>query len=274
MSVSVIICTYQAARELDLALCGILRQSLMPDEVLIADDGSDDETRQLIERWKQELPCKLVHCWHMDKGYRKARIVNEAVRCSTGDQLVFLDGDSFPHPHWVADHVRASAKGRILCGRRVKLGPDFSREITRERVLGGEYNRIKWPILISALKQDTKRLGLGFRVPQAIARLFHPASRRLMGVNYGLERESFYAVNGLDERWTSYGREDYDLELRLRRSGYNLYPLINRGIVFHVHHTERIRSEQVLAMVDELERSTVQRCEHGVALAGTFDPAS
>jgi len=272
VSVSVIICTYQAARELDLGLCGLSRQSVFPDEVLIADDGSDEQTRQLVERWQGELPCPLVHCWHIDKGYRKARIVNEAVRRSTGEQLIFLDGDSFPHPHWVADHVRAYADGRILCGRRVKLGPVLSEELTRERILGGEFDGIGAPLLASALRRDTKRLGLGVRIPQALVRLFHPRARRLMGVNYSLAREAFYAVNGLNEQWTVYGREDYDLELRLKRAGFEFYPLLNRGVVYHVHHTERVRSDKALALTAAQENADGVRCEVGVETELSFDP--
>ncbi len=272
MSVSVIICTYQAPRELDFALCGISRQSVLPDEVFVADDGSDEQTRQLVERWQGELPCKLVHCWHIDKGYRKARIVNEAVRQSTGDQLIFLDGDSFPHPHWVADHVRAYADGRILCGRRVKLGPVFSEELTRERILGGEFDGIGVSLLVSALRRDTKRLGLGIRIPQALVRLVHPRSRHLMGVNYSLGREAFYAVNGLNEQWTVYGREDYDIQLRLKRAGFEFYPLLNRGIVYHVYHDERVRSEEALALVAGQEASEEVRCLAGIESDSALDP--
>ena len=107
MKRSVIICTYQAPRELDFALCALARQSLMPDEVMVADDGSDEGTQAVVEEWRSRVPFRLDHCWQVDRGYRKARIVNEAVRRSTGEHLLFLDGDSFPHPHWVADHAAA-----------------------------------------------------------------------------------------------------------------------------------------------------------------------
>ena len=271
MSVSVIICTYQAPRELDFALCAISRQSVMPDEVLVADDGSDEETRLLVNSWMDELPCRLIHCWQADKGYRKARIVNEAVRRSTGSHLIFLDGDSFPHLHWVADHLRAHAEGRILCGRRVKLGLEFSGELTRDRILAGEFDRIGAALLTSALRGDTKRLSLGIRIPQLLVRLFHPSARRLMGVNFGLGRKEFYAVNGLNERWATYGREDYDLELRLRRAGYEFYPLLNRGIVYHIYHIERERSEEALALTAIQEASREIRCEFGVESELAFD---
>ena len=274
MKRSVIICTYQAPRELDFALCALARQSLMPDEVMVADDGSDEGTQAVVEEWRSRVPFRLDHCWHVDRGYRKARIVNEAVRRSTGEHLLFLDGDSFPHPHWVADHAAAYRPRRALCGRRVKLGPDLSCRVTRDDVASGKFDGVTGTLVKSALRGDTKRLGLGIRVPQVIARMFHPRPRRLMGVNFSLGREVFYSVNGLNERWTFYGREDYDLELRLRRSRIELYPLLNRGIVYHMHHIERTRSTEALELVAQMEQSNEARCELGVEDTALFDPAS
>ncbi len=271
MSSSVIICTYRAPRELDFALCGLSIQTQPPDEILIADDGSGSETRQLIERWRDQMDCPLIHCWQADRGYRKARIVNEAVRQSTGDQLVFLDGDSFPHRHWVADHMQARTLDRVLCGRRVKLGPQLSRGMNRRQVLAGEFQGIGTRLLLSALRGDTKRLGLGLRVPQGIARILHPRPRHLMGVNYSLPRGLFFKVNGYDQAWAFYGREDLDLELRLRRAGVTFYPLLNRAIVYHVDHPERERSNEALALMAEQREAQNVRCAEGLELDGVFD---
>ncbi len=272
MSVSVIICTYQSPRELDFALCGMSMQVVPPSEVLVADDGSGDETRDLIEYWQGELPFPLIHCWHVDKGFRKSRIVNEAVRRSSGDFLMFLDGDSFPHSHWVADFMSARSDRLVLCGRRVKLGPEFSERLTREQILTGKLNWLDPELLMSALRRDTQRLGLGIRVPKGLARLFHLRPRRLMGVNYGLPREAFFRVNGYDERWTFYGREDLDLELRLKRADYKFYPLLNRAIVYHVYHKERERSDDALELTAAQESADWVRCGLGVETGGTFDP--
>ena len=95
---SVIICTYNDARALDLILCALARQSRMPEEVIIADDGSGPETAAVIESWRPRLDTRLEHAWHIDNGFRKSRISNEAVRRATGEYLVFLDGDSISAP--------------------------------------------------------------------------------------------------------------------------------------------------------------------------------
>ena len=177
VNASVIVCTYNASRELDLVLCGLSRQTRPPDEVLIADDGSTDETAQLVASWQDAVSFPLVHVRHEDRGFRKARVSNEAVRRSKGDHLVFLDGDSIPHRKWMEDHIVAADDERILCGRRVKLGPRLTSGLTRGDVEQGRLEAFFGPVLKSALTGDTTRFSLGIRLPVFLARLFHPLDR-------------------------------------------------------------------------------------------------
>lgn len=272
---SVIVCTYRQARELDLALAALSRQSQAPHEVLVADDGSGDRTRDVVEHWRARCEFPIEHVWQVDNGYRKARIVNEAARRSTGEHLVFLDGDSFPHRHWVRDHM-ASADGRtVLCGRRVKLGPRISPSVTRDDIEAGRFDTVLSPMLLkSGLSGDTKRLPLGVRLPRPVARIFHPRPRKLMGVNFSLPREAFVYVNGYDETWTVYGHEDRDLELRLIRAGVPRSPVLNRAVVFHLHHEERPKSHRTRELIHAAERAEHVQCAIGYAQMEGFDPAT
>lgn len=272
MIVTTIITTYNSPRKLDLVLCGMTRQRRPPDEVLIADDGSSEETSDLIASWARELGTELKHVWQCDRGFRKIRIVNEAVRRARGDHLIFLDGDAVPHSLWVADHVRAADDNRILCGRRVKLGKEISKRIQREQVLRGDLESLTGPVPGSALAGDTKRFLLGIRLPVVLARGFHPRPRKLMGVNFSLPRRAYERVNGYDEDWAHYEREDRDLESRLLRSGYPFFPLLNRAIVYHLYHPMRPVSEETEARVRFEEASTRTRCEHGMHSSRKFDP--
>ena len=270
---SVVVCTYNQPRELDLALAAIHRQTCAPLKVLVADDGSGDETRAVVEEWHDRSHVPIHHVWQADKGYRKARIVNEAVRRAEGDHIIFLDGDSFPQRSWVADHL-ASADGKsVLCGRRVKLGPEFSPTVSRDDIEAGRFDSPIAPALLrSSLAGDTKRLGLAIRLPRRVARIFHPRPRRLMGVNFSLPLEVFAAVNGLNEDWVVYGHEDRDIEFRLIRAGIPRIALLNRAVVFHLHHDERERSAETRRLIAAAEASDATRCEHGYDLATEFDP--
>lgn len=264
MRVSVVVTTYNAPRQLDLVLCGLARQTRPPDEVLVADDGSTEETGRRVEGWRAELPA-LFHVRHEDRGYRKSRIVNLAVRRSTGEHLLFLDGDAIPHSRWVADHERAADGRRVLCGRRVKLGPRITAALDREAVRRGRLESLAGPVLRSALEGETKRVLLGLRLPPAVARLFHPRARKLMGVNFSLPRAAFLAVNGYDETWEIPWREDRDLEIRLRRAGHPFYPLLNRAVVYHLWHETRPFGPESQAINDAIEGRLDVRCAQGLA---------
>ncbi|MEL6712179.1 MAG: glycosyltransferase [Planctomycetota bacterium] len=272
---SVLVSTYRQPRELDLVLAALARQSRAPYEVLVCDDGSGERTRSVIDHWRERGDHPIEHVWQVDNGFRKARIMNEAVRRAKGDHLVFIDGDSFPHRNWVEDHV-ASADGRtVLCGRRVKLGPRLSPSVTRDDIEAGRFDTVFTPTLLkSGLEGDTKRLPLGLRLPRPVARILHPRPRKLMGVNFSMPRDAFVHVNGYDEAWEFHGGEDRDLELRLIRAGIPLMPVLNRAIVFHLHHEERPDPERARELLDYVERSDHVRCTVGYAQYERFDPAT
>ncbi|MCH7503806.1 MAG: glycosyltransferase [Proteobacteria bacterium] len=270
MKVSVVVCTYNAPELLDLVFYGMSRQSHSPDEMFVADDGSTDDTRRLIASWAERLSFPVDHVWHVDHGYRKTRIVNEAVRRSSGDHLIFLDGDTIPHSRWVEDHALAADGLRVLCGRRVRLGPEITSQITREWVLEGRLESLWGPVPRSWLRRDTKRFLLGIRLAAGLARMFHPRARKLMGVNFSLPKAVFEAVNGYDESYSRAWREDYDLDLRLQRAGYPYYALLNRAIVYHLDHPQREFSPEIEAIHGEHERASDVRC--AIGLDAPFDP--
>lgn len=272
MRTSVIIATYNAPAALDLVLHGLARQTTPPHEVLIADDGSTDATRQLIDLWRKRLAPPLRHIWQADHGFRKCRILNEAVRRASGEQIIFLDGDSIPHRKWIADHRRAFRARRVLCGRRVRLGPALSARLTAEDVDCGRLEKPLGMVLRSGLARDSKRVLLGVRLPPPLARLFHPGSRRLMGVNYSLPRAALLEVNGFNEQYNEFGLEDYDLEIRLRRAGWSLYPLLNRAVVYHLHHPMKSFTAAVRARFRALQATAEIRCALGLDQPGPFDP--
>ena len=264
MHSSVVVPTYSQARELGIALAALSRQSVTPGEVVVADDGSGAETEEVIARWAPRLGCPLVHVWHPDEGYRKARCVNRAVRRARGDRLIFIDGDSFPHRDWVADHLKSASEGLLLCGRRVKLGPEISPRITEQEILDGAFDRPLRRLFRTRLVRDVKRLNMGLRLPAGLAHAIHFRHKRILGVNFSVPRAAFEAVNGLHESWEFYGNEDHDLQLRLERAGFPSRPLINRAVVFHLWHEERVRDEESQALYRAAQEGGSTRCEPGL----------
>jgi glycosyltransferase involved in cell wall biosynthesis len=267
VSAAVIIPTYQDPKGLALCLEGLARQTVMPDEIAIADDGSGEETRTLVNHWQTRFPCSLHHAWHPDEGNRKAEICNKAVFVTTSEQLIFIDGDSIPHSSWVSDHLLAVRRGDVRCGRRVKLGPELTARVDAEMVSRGRLESLMGPVSWSALRGDTKRFLLGQRLPSALARALHRRPRKLMGVNFSVSREAFATVNGYDTEW-NHRRQDKDLGLRLSRAGFCFVPLLNRAVVYHLFHGESPASDLVEARVAAEQVSDRIRCKVGLDSCG------
>lgn len=263
ITTSVIVSTYNTPPFLNLCLAGLYRQRHMPTEILIADDGSGPETKTVIEKWKQKFPTSLSHIWHKDKGNRKVAINNKAVAHARSEYLIFLDGDVVPNPYWAIDHVKSQKSHRILCGRRVKLDQRISDTLTESDVISGKLDRFLGPVLYSAIFGKTKRVTLGVRLPIFLARCFHPRPRKLMGANFSLYRKDFEKVNGYDEEWNR--REDRFLELRLKRAGFEFYPLLNRAIGHHIYHDKKGPPEAIQQRVREEEKSDRIYCEKGLS---------
>ena len=245
ISTSVIITTYNKPKELELVLCGLSMQKIPPSEILIADDGSTQETADVIAKWKKICPSPMIHVWHKDEGFQKPLICDKAVEAASGDYLIFLDGDSVPHPYWLNDHLEAIQDNTVLCGRRVRLGPKISQKIDLNFIQTGKLHIFSKNIILSIFKKDIKRFTLGVRIPKFLARTLHPKERRLMGVNFSLHKELFQQVGGYQASASKFMkakqrcREDAQLEILLISKGVKRYPLINRAIVYHLYHPER-----------------------------------
>jgi glycosyltransferase involved in cell wall biosynthesis len=262
---SVVVTTYNKPEELTLVLCGLHMQKIKPIEVLIADDGSTKKTKKVIDEWSciSEIPIK--HIWHEDRGNRKLKICNKAVSESSGNYLIFLDGDSIPHHLWVNDHINAARPNTVLCGRRVRLGPEITKSVDLDYIRSRKIESVFGQNLISAIQKDTKRYFHGIRFPKLLARCFHITERRLMGVNFSLHKYLFEKVGGYvdinDKVITSKERrrEDARLEIELLKAGAKRYPLINQGIVYHLFHEERPPNKEVDEFILNNYKSALQQ---------------
>jgi len=114
LNASVIVTTYNKPKELELVLCGLNLQKQQPIEILIADDGSSSDTKNIIEKWSEKSKASIKHIWHEDKGNQKLVICNRAAKVSKGNYLIFLDGDSIPHNLWVHDHIKSAKRNTSL----------------------------------------------------------------------------------------------------------------------------------------------------------------
>jgi glycosyltransferase involved in cell wall biosynthesis len=259
--ISLIISTYEKPGALDQVLRGVQRQTEMPGEILVADDGSGTATRELIAQWQQKLPAPVRHVWQEDLGFRKTIILNKAIAAATGAYLVLLDGDCVPHHRFVADHARLAERNFWVQGRRCfvreKFAAEFSPGVT--------------PVFRWILTGRITGLAKAVRLPLPFVRR-NTGQRGIIGCNMGFWREDLLAVNGFDEEYTGWGGEDSDVGTRLYHLGRPRKFVYGHAVVYHLDHPMlgRAQAQASFQRLTETIRSKKIRCQRGVAqyLAG------
>lgn len=224
MKISLLITTYNSERYLELSMKSVLRQTRMPDEIIIADDGSKPATAELIERLRPQFSCPIVHVWHEDKGYRRSKILNKAFAVSKGDYLISIDGDIILDPHFIEDHEHFAKRGCFSVGSRVRLTEKNSAKVAAD----GNIERLRF------LHVSTDSPFNAMRCP-ALTPLFYN-TRRCRGCNLAFWRDDIVRVNGFDERFEGYGHEDLELVGRLAMSGLRNRYLRFAALEYHLWH--------------------------------------
>ncbi len=253
MTIGVIISTYNNPRWLEKTLWGYCHQERKADEIIIADDGSTDETRLLIESFAGRLPIR--HVWHEDKGFRKTTILNKALVEATADYLVFTDQDCIPRTDFLKTHERMARKGYLLSGGYYKLSMPVSELINEEDISSGRVFQRAWlfskgqPKSWKATKLIQNRLFC--RLMNAIT----PARASWNGMNSSGWREDLLAVNGFDERM-QYGGEDRELGERLVNMGIRTRQIRYSAIVLHLDHNRPYVNEEAWKLNNQIRKET------------------
>lgn len=235
ITVSLLISTYNWKEALELVLESVKLQSLLPDEVIIADDGSQDNTKKLIESFRTVLPIKLRHVWHEDEGFRRTVILNKGIAASNGDYIIQLDGDCIMHKHFVRDHVNLALPSHYLYGSRAHI---------KEKSLKNLFKHKKVNLNLFSKSVTPKEKVLHSSLLSKIyLKEEKKISSKLRGCNMSFWKEDFLSVNGYNEDMIGWGREDSELAARLINKGVRARRLRYRAIVFHIFHKEASREK-------------------------------
>lgn len=232
MNTSLIITTYNWKDALALVLTSVTRQTRLPGEVVVADDGSRPDTAAMLLEMARNFPVPLRHSWQEDDGFRAARARNLAIAACSGDYILLLDGDMVLHKNFVADHLAAAQPGAFVQGSRVLTTPEF-----RDRMLKDANAR---PSVFSkgiTRRRNALRLPLLSQAWLALNR--RTAPRAIKTCNQGWWRADLLRINGFDERMHGWGREDEELAWRAWHAGVQCRQLRYSGLAFHLHHNER-----------------------------------
>jgi glycosyltransferase involved in cell wall biosynthesis len=233
--VSVIVSTYNQPHLLRRCLLALGQQSYENYEVLVADDGSGDDTRNLIQRHARDCGHPVKHIWHEDDGFRKTVILNKSVVAASGDYLIFIDGDCVTHHDFISEHVLQARPGHYLNGSLIRLGKALSDRITEEAIIGGQAFRPAWLMRQGrGFNRRYLRLALPYRLRQGLNQ--HTRTKLYwLGSNSSCFKADAVAVNGFDHRFT-YGLEDADFGYRLELSGVKPRTVRWTAVVLHLWH--------------------------------------
>ncbi len=246
MKAALLVSTYNWPESLELVLKSILVQTLLPNEILIADDGSNEKTKLVIEKFRKISLIPIKHIWQEDIGFRKSKILNKAIAATSVDYIIQIDGDCIIHPKFVADHIHFSEKGVYLYGSRVNILPKFVSSVI-------ENKKIRFNFFSKEIKNKTR--SLYFPLLSQLYKPYYGISEKFRGCNVSFWRDDLIAINGYNEDFEGWGREDSDLAIRLGNNGIKAKRIRYAGIIYHIYH--KVNSKENLELNNKMQNETV-----------------
>ncbi|MDI6027118.1 glycosyltransferase family 2 protein [Corticibacterium sp. UT-5YL-CI-8] len=242
-SITVIVSTYNWPEALSLSLQSLAKQTDLDFEIIVADDGSRAETANLIKAFSQASPVPVLHVWQEDDGFRKARILNQAIRAARGGYLVFLDGDCIAQEDFIARHRLLSRPGYVVTGSRILMSETLSKALCAKGVV--DLPSVRRKAIGLRLKGDiSKLLSLLLKFPDNPFRNYRKFQwRRIKGCNFSCWKSDALAVDGYDEAYIGWGHEDADFVFRLYEAGIDRRSGAFATEVLHIWHREADRSQ-------------------------------
>lgn len=266
MHIALIVTTYNRPGALAAVLEGCMVQTDPDFEVVVADDGSAQDTADLIAAYQARAPFAIKHVWQEDTGFRAAAIRNRALAATDAEYIIFIDGDCVPSPEFVSSHRRLAERGWFLSGNRMMLTQELTAKVLHDKLPIHLWRMRDW---FKARRQgQIGRLLPLLRLPDPgwLRKLLPKRWQGAKTCNLSAWRDDLLRVNGLDESYTGWGLEDSDLVIRLLRSGiYNKSARFSVP-VFHLWHREHERSglEENRRRLQEVLQATHVRAAKGV----------
>ena len=262
MNCSLIICTYNWPEALSLVLSSAIEQSISPDEIIVADDGSDMTTALLVDKFSKHSSIPIMHSWQVDDGCRIPHSRNKAIAKSNYEYIIMVDGDTVLHKDFVKDHLRFSNKGVYIQGSRVLLQEKFTNNLIQSKLFTSpEFFSVDSKNKLNMLRLPILSWVMSFLKSQNI--------RRIRGCNYSLFKKDIIKVNGFNEEITTWGREDSEFVQRLFNVGLKKQHLKFSGIQYHLYHNERVFNSQEIAaannyILENTISNNLKRCSLGI----------
>ena len=257
MRVSLIITTYNRPDALLLVLRSIEGQITLPYEVIIADDGSTNDTKEVVTSFQEKSDIRVIHSWQADSGFRAAKSRNKAISQSNSDYIILIDGDVILHPEFINDHINNTQSGYFVQGSRVLLTQDKTKQTLDQQ-------KINFSLLSNGLQNRKNAFHSNI-----LSTLFSNKRNYLRGIrtcNMAFYKQDCININGFNNDFEGWGREDTEFITRRLNSGINRKNVRFNAIQFHLWHNENIRDS--LKKNNEILQDTInnhsQWCNNGI----------
>lgn len=254
---SLIITTYNRKDALELVILSALKQSVKPDEIIIADDGSREDTAELVQHYQKKSDVPIIHSWQEDIGFRLSAVRNLAISKAQYEYIIMVDGDVVMHRHFVKSHLKFAAPNRFLQGSRVLLLDEATKNALKNK-------QITFSFFAFGIKSRFNALYLPW-----ISRFFSYSLddlTRTRGCNQSFWKSDIYEVNGFNEDFVGWGREDTEFMVRMINSGKHCFKMKLEGFGHHLYHPES--SKQLLPqnqkILDDAIAENRKRCNNGI----------
>lgn len=242
-SISVVVAIYQDIEALNIILDSLYNQTFKGEfEVIVAEDGRNSEVDGFIKSLSYP---NLKHTKHEDLGWRKNRSMNNAIRTSENDFLIFIDGDCVPSQYLMENYEKLISSKQVLCGRRVELGNVIASELRTNQYTIRSIEKKYFKNYLKLHQAGSRHIEEGIILNDFLWKLkYKNYQSTIIGCNFGILKADIETINGFDETYlnASVG-EDTDIEWRMSSYGFKMTNIRNKAPVFHLFHAQKYSKE-------------------------------
>ncbi|RXJ69150.1 glycosyl transferase family 2 [Halarcobacter ebronensis] len=248
ISSTIIISVYKDIDNLELILDSLSTQTLLPNEIIISEDGNSEEMSTFVQKMKNKhTKLNIIHIFQDDIGWRKNRALNNAIVTATSEYLIFIDGDCIPYSKFIEAHVNNAKENVVLCGKRMELGERYSKLIKQRKLKVSDIEKNFFLILPKLIIDKTNHLEDGIPLSNGnfIYKLLKKRYvRHIIGCNFSCFKDDFIKINGFNEDFINPSEgEDVDPSWRFRAKGVELVSCRLIANIAHIYHEKRFNHE-------------------------------
>ncbi len=246
LTITIIISVYKNIKALELVLDSILNQSVQVNEIIVSEDGKSVEMQEFISATNIK---KLIHLTQEDLGWRKNIALNNSIKKSSSEYLIFIDGDVVLHKRFVEGHLYCSKPKRVCAGKRVELGSEYSQKLYDKQLTIDKLSNSFIRRIISLHKDKVRHYEDGIYInPKGY--IYNNIIQKkhinyLIGCNFSCYKKDIESINGFNEDYKNPAiGEDVDINWRFRADGTEVISCRNIANVYHLWHKKGFGSNE------------------------------